>query len=396
MKRHAISILTLLIFTLVGCTTATNTPTPTSIPATATVPTITPTAASGIDIQETLMPSPIAKTVICPTSGTIQVGTDATYAPFESINPQNKRVEGFDIDLLNALLGKMNLKPVIHNATFETIFQALSITQYDLVISAATITPERQQLISFTNPYFESGQVVIIRQSDRTQYRDSASLSNVIGGAETGTTSADAAATVTTKPVKTYDNVPKALIALSQKEIDFVVADATVAYNFVAATTGNKLAVISNLRLTTEFYGISVRKNCPELLAMLNTQLNAYIESGNYAALYQSYFGDDASADYQPKARHPTLQDALQNSQLSSKATLAATGSATAPAAVNSPPATLAATDSATALPTVANTLPATLAATTSATLSATATSNIEQFLPDPDIIVTLAATSAR
>src|SRR5262249_49801325 len=124
----------------------------------------------------------------CSSVGTLKVASDATYPPFESVNSTTGKIEGFDIDLMNAIARKADFRIEHHNALFDTIFTALANGQYDVVISAATITAERQQVVSFSDPYFVAGQVIVVRKTDTAKIKSAQDLAGKTVGVQTGTT----------------------------------------------------------------------------------------------------------------------------------------------------------------------------------------------------------------
>ncbi len=73
----------------------------------------------------------------------VLVATDATWPPFESINEQTKEIEGFDIDLLNAVADEAGLELEYVNVGFDPLLAGIAQCQYDAAISAMTITEER-------------------------------------------------------------------------------------------------------------------------------------------------------------------------------------------------------------------------------------------------------------
>ena len=92
------------------------------------------------------------------------IGTDPTLPPMEFL--QNGNFVGYDIDLENLLAKQMGVKVVFKNVVFDNIFNALQQNQIDLIISAVTITPERQQKYDFSEEYLNAGQVIITQKTN--------------------------------------------------------------------------------------------------------------------------------------------------------------------------------------------------------------------------------------
>jgi ABC-type amino acid transport substrate-binding protein len=312
-------------------------------------------ASTPAPTQEVLGPKP-SSLPQCNTSGTLTVGSDATYPPFESINETSGKVEGFDIDLLTAIAKKQSFNLDVHNALFDTIFTALSYGQYDVVASASTITPERQQTVSFSAPYFVAGQVIVVRKADLANYKSTDDLAGKTVGVQLGTTGAEAAKGIkNVKEVKEFSTAPEAFQALANGTLDAVVNDNVTSLSIILNSPTLNLAVVGQ-PFTSEYYGFAVRKDCPDLLAKINQGLAEVIADGTYAKIYAKYLGENPSAAFQQGgAGIPAVPVATAAAPASTTAvataaaTTAATAAATLPAtAVAIAPATAAATMAAT------------------------------------------------
>jgi ABC-type amino acid transport substrate-binding protein len=249
-------------------------------------------AATSAPAQEALGTKP-ATLPSCSAGGTVTVGSDAAYPPFESINETSGKVEGFDIDLLNAIGAKAGFTVDAHNALFDTIFTALSYGQYDVVASAATITDERKQTVNFSNPYFIAGQVIIARKADANLYKTPADLAGKTVGVQLGTTGAEAAKGIpNTKGVQEYKTAPEAFQALANGDVDVVVNDNVTSLSILLNSPKLDLAVVGQ-PFTQEYYGLAVRKDCADLLTKINDGLSAVIADGTYAEIYAKYLGEE-------------------------------------------------------------------------------------------------------
>lgn len=88
--------------------------------------------------------------------GTLNVATEAQYAPNEFIAPDGHTVIGMDAELMEAIAGTLGLKAKLINADFETIIPGLAAGRYDLGISSFTDTKEREKTVDFVD-YFSAG-----------------------------------------------------------------------------------------------------------------------------------------------------------------------------------------------------------------------------------------------
>src|SRR6476660_2344265 len=92
----------------------------------------------------------------------LTVGSDIPYPPFEQGKPGE--YTGFDIELMEAIGEKIGRAPEFQDTSFETIFRDVQQGKFEAVISAATITEEREKAVDFSNPYYLSEQAVLVKE----------------------------------------------------------------------------------------------------------------------------------------------------------------------------------------------------------------------------------------
>src|SRR6266581_2594676 len=111
-------------------------------------------------------PNPATPTVAPPndliTPGVLTVGSDTTFPPQESIDPTTNKAVGFDIDLITAVAQRMGLQAKIVTTKFDTIIDDLVAKRFDVVMSAVSVTPERQKKVDFV-PYFSAGESLLVQ-----------------------------------------------------------------------------------------------------------------------------------------------------------------------------------------------------------------------------------------
>lgn len=84
--------------------------------------------------------------------------------PFELADGSER---GFDIDLMRALCGHLGLTLQRERYTsnnFDGIFDSLTRQESDAVISGTTITPDREAIVKFSDPYLEFNQGVAVNR----------------------------------------------------------------------------------------------------------------------------------------------------------------------------------------------------------------------------------------
>jgi ABC-type amino acid transport substrate-binding protein len=289
--------------------------TPTEAPTAEATKEATMVAAATAEATAAVTAAPTAMVVrtpgACKVSGELTVGTDAAYPPFENVNTTTNKIEGFDIDLLNAIGAKGGFTPVYQNAPFDTIFTNLAAGQFDIVISAATITAERSKTVTFSNPYFAAGQVIVVRKGDEATIKGPADLVGKKIGVQLGTTGAEAAKNIKDAQISPFQTAPEAFQALANKDVDAVVNDNIVSYAIVQSRSELNLVVLGE-PFTVEYYGIVARKECPELTAKINEGLAAVIADGTYADIYGKWMGSEPTKEFQAGGKGIQLTPAPQ------------------------------------------------------------------------------------
>ena len=93
--------------------------------------------------------------------GKLIIGFEAGYPPMEYTDDSGLEYIGFDVDLAKELASMFGLEVEFVNTTFDGVFAGLDKGQYDMIIAAVSITPERQAAYEMTEPYV-SNQLVIV------------------------------------------------------------------------------------------------------------------------------------------------------------------------------------------------------------------------------------------
>lgn len=200
----------------------------------------------------------------------VRIATDATWPPFENVNIETMEIEGFDIDLIKAIADEAGLDIEIINVAWDPLLAGMAQCQYDAAISAMTITDERKEVMLFSNPYFEAGQLVAVR-IDNTDIASKEDLGGKTVGAQIGTTGSFEVEKIAGATLKTYDDIGLAMQDLMNGQIDAVIADNPLAMGYADANP-DKLKTVGAV-FTSEYYGIAVCKDKPELLERINEGL---------------------------------------------------------------------------------------------------------------------------
>lgn len=120
------------------------------------------------------------------TSGVLTVGSDTTYPPQEYIDTATNKAAGFDVDLITAIAKNMGLQVNVVTTKFDTIIDDLSNKRFDVVISAISVTPEREKKVAFV-PYFNAGESLLVAAGNPKNIKTLMDLCGQNVGVQTGT-----------------------------------------------------------------------------------------------------------------------------------------------------------------------------------------------------------------
>lgn len=221
----------------------------------------------------------------------IVVGTNATFPPFES--QEKGELVGFDIDLIKAIGEVQGYEVEVKHMGFEALIPAVQQGKIDAAIAGMSITPERQEVVDFTNPYFDAGLIIAVR-NDNTDINSTDDLKGKKLAAQTGTIGAAYCDKVQAEDpstnVKMFKDIGEAFMELKKGGVDAVVNDHPVTLNYILTTEDANIKMVGEIFSADDKYGIAVKKGNTELLNMLNEGLAKIKENGTYDQIYKKYF----------------------------------------------------------------------------------------------------------
>lgn len=215
----------------------------------------------------------------------LRVGTDATFPPMEYVD--NGKRTGFDIELVEALAKAMGKQVEWVDIDFKGLIPGLISKRFDMAVSAIYITDERKKVVDFTDSYYAGGLVAMVKDNN-TSIKKLADLDGKKVSVQVGTKSVGY---LTEK----HPKVQRIEVEKNQEMfnlVDIGRADAAVtgkpaAFQYVRTRGGMR---VLEEQLTTEEYGMAIRKDTPELTKAVNAALTKVKADGTYAALIKKWF----------------------------------------------------------------------------------------------------------
>lgn len=224
----------------------------------------------------------------------LNVGSYPSNPPFEFKN-DGGTFEGFEVDIVNEAAKRAGLTTNIADYGFQALFAGTTSGRIDAAISSITITPERLQSQSFTQPYYDSDMGIATKTD--SAITGLADLNGKIIGVLSGSTgekwSKENQAANGFAEVKGYNDQQSVLLDLNAGRVDAVISDVPgMEYAF---TKMQGLTVKDRIK-TGEQYGLMMTKDHP-MLGKLNDAITEMKKDGTLAAIHKKWFGTDAPAD---------------------------------------------------------------------------------------------------
>ena len=223
----------------------------------------------------------------------IIVGVKGDTPPF-GYHDRNKQLRGFDVELAGAIAMKLGVKPKFVPLTTAERIPALQNRRVDLVAACMTITRERERLIDFTMPYFETSQGLLVRaDSPINDYLD---LEKKKVGATKGSTGMAMMKIVQPDAVIVpFDGYKAAMTALKAGTIDALATDHIILVGLLKGKT-DQFKIAGSFGW--EPYGLGIRENDSALRGKVNEVLQEMWDEGLFQEIYDSWFGE--------KGQYPT------------------------------------------------------------------------------------------
>ena len=215
----------------------------------------------------------------------LTVGSDIPYPPFEQ-KASGGGYTGFDVELMEAIGKEIGREPEFIDSSFETIFRDVGQGKFEAVMSAATITPEREKEVAFSLPYYLSEQAILVQEG--SDIKGLADLKGKVVAAQQGTTGLELAKEkAEASELRPFPEGPDADNALKAGTVEAVIIDAPVAKQQAEELGG--IEIVEKVP-TEETYGIALAKESTELVEQINEGLKKTIEDGSYATVYEKWF----------------------------------------------------------------------------------------------------------
>jgi len=236
--------------------------------------------------------------------GKLIAGVDQTTYLFGFRNPKTGKLEGFDIDLVNAIakaiFGTADGHVQYRAITSSQREQVLMDHQVDVVVRTYSVTCARREKVQFSSVYYVAGQKILVPKTSKAQSLTDLAGKRVCAAAKS--TSLAKIATDRAKPVAvSVPNWSDCLVMLQQGQVDAVSTDDTILAGMAAQDPTVKVA---GDQMTQENYGVGIPKDEDDLVRFVNAVLDKIRGDGTWEKSYQDWVGARLGAAEPPSPQY--------------------------------------------------------------------------------------------
>ena len=223
-------------------------------------------------------------------AGKLHMSTNAAFPPYE-MTTDDGGFEGIDVEVAEAIAGKLGLELVVDDMGFDAALLAAQNGQSDMVMAGVTVNEERLAVMDFSDSYATGVQVVIVKEGSPIATVDDLANAQMIGCQKATTGYIYCSDTPENggygeDHVTAYETGALAVQALVNGQVDAVVIDNEPAKSFVAANDG---LVILDTEFAVEDYAIGVRKGNTALLDAINAAMAELKADGTFQGIVDKY-----------------------------------------------------------------------------------------------------------
>lgn len=225
-------------------------------------------------------------------------GVKADTKLFGLMNIKTGEVQGFDIDMAKAITKRVDpaAKATFIQVTSQTRIPLLKNGNIEGIIATMTITPEREEVVDFSKPYFNAGQSLLVMKNSKVKNIKDL---NHKGATVLGTVGSNSVLNVKKFAPKArvlqLQDYAQALTALKSGQGDALTTDNGILYGMSEENPNTRVV---GGTFTKEPYGIAMDKGQGDLQAAVNKAIDEIHADGTYNKLIEKWFGNVPGFDW--------------------------------------------------------------------------------------------------
>ncbi|AWK51554.1 amino acid ABC transporter substrate-binding protein [Clostridium beijerinckii] len=222
--------------------------------------------------------------------GEITVDSPLNDITYFYLDTKTNKITGIDADIISEITKRLGINKVkIKESPFSDLLEKLNNdNSIDISVGGIYITPEREELVSFTQPLYKVSEAIVVPTFSKINFKSD--LKNAIIGVEKGTVFVTVAEkwkeNNLIKDIVIYETSDDVLNAINSNKIDAGIVDSVIVKYSLLKEKNLLIRMIKDY--TPEVYGtvgIAIRKNDTTLLNAFNEKINEMKADGTMYAI---------------------------------------------------------------------------------------------------------------
>lgn len=224
----------------------------------------------------------------------LRIGTEGAYPPF-NYTDSDGNLDGFEIDLANALCEEMGVTCEFVAQDWDGIIPALLAGRYDAIMAGMSITEEREEVVDFSTMYFTTPARFIASKDAGITDTSPEALADMTLGTQSATIHANFLEDVYgDSDVRLYPTQDEANLDLAAGRLDLILADASILFDWMETEDGSCCAFVGEDYTDPAYFGegvgVALREDDDELRERFNQAIATLRDNGTIEALAIEWF----------------------------------------------------------------------------------------------------------
>ncbi len=227
----------------------------------------------------------------------LRLGSEGAYPPFNYATADGK-IEGFDIEIGNALCAEMKVECEFIVQDFDGSIPSIQAGKFDAIINI-TINPERAEKVNFTRKYYQTPPAVAVPKDSTIAGATPEDLKGKAIGVQNGTVHQNfAMEKYAGSEIKAYPTGDDARADMGNGRVDAVMDGSIILTEWLKTDAGACCKLLGTLAADPAVHGpgvgIALKKGNDELTAKFDAAIDAIRANGKYKEINDKYFEFDA------------------------------------------------------------------------------------------------------
>lgn len=225
-------------------------------------------------------------------AGMLVVGTEGTYRPFSYHEDGSGELTGYDVEVIRAVAEELGVEVRFEETQWDAIFAGLEAGRFDVIANQVSITPEREEAYTFSEPYTYSPGVIVVREGDDSI----GSFADLEGKttAQSLTSNWYTLAEENGATIEAVEGWAQAVALVEQGRVDATINDELTFLDYKKQTGAAGLVVAAETDDVSRS-AFAFRSGSTALADAVNEALAALAADGTLAEISAEFFGEDVS-----------------------------------------------------------------------------------------------------